>query len=247
MKKIKSLIVFLVIASLPLLLFCEEPNDTETKKRSGYRGSIFSFYYPNLNNTNVFLNGLGFDSVNFLTNVALEGKIEIVPGSDIYLSAMASFPFYGKKQQVDIFSACGCFVTRYLEYAFMQGAVGVDKKYPLYDNIDAFAGLSFGMVYKEMEIAQTDSWYFWDINQNDTTLNFSYRYGAEQWYIQPRASLHYYAFRDNFIKMEVGYIYDFLNKTPWMSRVSNRLYHVQDAPKANFNGFTVSLGLGTRF
>ena len=219
---------------------------TENKATSRYLSVYANFYFPNLNNTDKLINEFGFDKVGFTSNMAFEKKRSI-RNSDLYYGAMLALPIFHTKKDIRFSLDNGEIADRVLEYSTIIMGLTFDKRFTLYDKLEAFTGVTCGLAYHEMNLSQILYGYSWDIQTNEKHENFSYRYILNNWYFQPRLMLLYQIIEKHHIRFEVGYIIDFLNNTEWKMRNGHLLYPIQQAPKTDINGLTFNIGWSRSF
>jgi len=249
MRKVYTILLLLMFMLFPLCMYSDEGSvETESKKRSEYRSVYVNFYFPNLNNANKLINDFGFENVSFLSNFVFEDKFCIKYGKDLYFGYMIALPVFSTKQENLSYKLPDeSTVDRYMEYSAVQVGLTFDKKVAISDKLDAFTGLTFGLTYQEMSLIQIEECYNWDINESGRNNNFSYSYLLQNWFIQPRVKLLYQVINKHSLRIEMGYIWDFLNDSEWQVRNAAWGFYVCDAPESNINGLTFNIGWSMKF
>ena len=248
MKQINCQLIIVMMLSIVSFLYSKEVEiNSADKNVTKYESIYANFYFPNLGNANKLANEFGFDKIDFASNFAIEAKRSI-RGSDWYFGAMLAFPVFSTTKENLLYNLNDeAIVDRFLEYSVLQAGFSLDRKFALYHKLNAFTGLTFGFTSQKLTLTQFEQGYFWNIDDNEHFNNFSYSYVLQNFYIQPHLQLLYQLIEGHHLRLEVGYVLDFLNNSKWRMQYDSLSKEISGAPKSNINGLTLNLGWSKSF
>jgi hypothetical protein len=224
---------------------------TKTRLSAGYGGGswIPMWFQTDMEDVNHVVNQLGFANLSEdgIFMQGLGGKLPV--GKGYFIGGYATgYEYSTKKASIYPTDPLDPEFGNYQDWMMYTAALGgvtMDKRIPLTKNLITSMGLMLGGGSHSIELMHTNADYDWNTIGADLSSGNNNRSLMTKYYfvVQPRAEVMYRLLGWFGLRAEVGYTYGYAPKNGWhVEGVNNETFEINNSPKTEYQGLTVSVG-----